>query len=180
MNLYVVRHGQTNLNLEHRLQGRIGLPLNETGIQQAQELRKKLGDVKFDIAYSSPQERSIQTVSIVSGINKDEIILDERLQPCDMGEADNMVIDENLHFEFGLLPVRSEYKGVENPEDFRARIKSFLDEIINKYKSKDINIIVGGHKCTTGCIEGIINGFPENGDFFAISTKNGQYKLYKF
>ena len=180
MNLYVVRHGQTNLNLEHRLQGRIGLPLNETGIQQAQELRKKLEDVKFDIAYSSPQERAIQTVSIVSGINKDEIILDERLQPCDMGKADNMVIDENLHFEFGLLPVRSEYKGVENPEDFRARIKSFLDEIINKYKGKDINIIIGGHKCTTGCIEGIINGFPENGDFFAISTKNGQYKLYKF
>ena len=180
MNLYVVRHGQTNLNLEHRLQGRIGLPLNETGIQQAQELHKKLEDVKFDIAYSSPQERAIQTVSIVSGINKDEIILDERLQPCDMGEADNMVIDENLHFEFGLLPVRSEYKGVENPEDFRARIKSFLDEIIKKYKGKDINIIVGGHKCTTGCMEGIINGFPENGDFFAISTKNGQYKLYKF
>ena len=180
MNLYVVRHGQTNLNLEHRLQGRIGLPLNETGIQQAQELHKKLEDVKFDIAYSSPQERAIQTVSIVSGINKDEIILDERLQPCDMGEADNMVIDESLRFEFGLLPVRSEYKGVENPEDFRARIKSFLDEIIDKYKGKDINIIVGGHKCTTGCIEGIINGFPENGDFFAISTKNGQYKLYKF
>ena len=180
MNLYVVRHGQTNLNLEHRLQGRIGLPLNETGIQQAQELQKKLKDVKFDVAYSSPQERAIQTVSIVSGINKDEIILDERLQPCDMGEADNKVIDENLHFEFGLLPVRSEYRGVENPDDFKTRIKSFLDEIINKYKGKNINIIVGGHKCTTGCIEGIINGFPENGDFFAISTKNGQYKLYKF
>ena len=179
MNLYVVRHGQTNLNLEHRLQGRIGLPLNETGIQQAQELQKKLKDVKFDVAYSSPQERAIQTVSIVSGINKDEIILDERLQPCDMGEADNKVIDENLHFEFGLLPVRSEYRGVENPDDFKTRIKSFLDEIINKYKGKDINIIIGGHKCTTGCIEGIINGFPENGDFFAISTKNGQYKLYR-
>ena len=180
MNLYVVRHGQTNLNLEHRLQGRIGLPLNETGIQQAQELQKKLKDVKFDVAYSSPQERAIQTVSIVSGINKDEIILDERLQPCDMGEADNKVIDENLHFEFGLLPVRSEYRGVENPDDFKTRIKSFLDELINKYKGKDINIIIGGHKCTTGCIEGIINGFPENGDFFAISTKNGEYKLYIF
>ena len=180
MNLYVVRHGQTDLNLEHRLQGRKGLPLNETGIKQAQDLHEKLKDVRFDVAYSSPQKRAIQTVSIVSGIDKDKIILDERLQPCDMGEADNMVIDENLHFEFGLLPVRTEYKGVENPDDFRKRIKSFLDEIVEKYAGKDINIILGGHKCTTGCIEGIMNGFPENGDFFAISTKNGEYKLYIF
>ncbi len=35
MNLYIVRHGQTRLNAEHRAQGRNGEPLNEVGIEQA-------------------------------------------------------------------------------------------------------------------------------------------------
>ena len=125
MKLYVVRHGQTNLNLEHKLQGRIGLPLNEKGIEQAKELGSELKNIVFSKAYSSPQERAIQTVSIASGIDKKDIILDERLEPCGMGEADNMVIDENLKFEFGLLPDRTIYKGVENPDEFKARIKDF-------------------------------------------------------
>ena len=125
MKLYVVRHGQTNLNLEHKLQGRIGLPLNEKGIEQAKKLGSELKNIVFSKAYSSPQERAIQTVSIASGIDKKDIILDERLEPCGMGEADNMVIDENLKFEFGLLPDRTIYKGVENPDEFKARIKDF-------------------------------------------------------
>ena len=62
MKLYVVRHGQTNLNLEHKLQGKIGLPLNKQGIAQAEELSKELKNIKFFKAYSSPQERAIQTV----------------------------------------------------------------------------------------------------------------------
>lgn len=59
MNLYIVRHGQTNVNAEHRAQGRRnGKPLNEVGIQQANELRKKFEEeqIAFDYIYSSPQE----------------------------------------------------------------------------------------------------------------------------
>ena len=41
MDIYVVRHGQTNVNAEHRAQGRKGLPLNEEGIKQAEALNKK-------------------------------------------------------------------------------------------------------------------------------------------
>ena len=55
MRLYVARHGQTNLNLEHKLQGKIGLPLNEHGIAQAKELCNELKNIKFFKAYSSPQ-----------------------------------------------------------------------------------------------------------------------------
>lgn len=54
--IYVVRHGQTDLNKERRLQGRLGLPLNEVGINQAELLRDKLKNTKFDYVFSSPQE----------------------------------------------------------------------------------------------------------------------------
>lgn len=50
MNLYIVRHGQTELNAEHRAQGRNGKALNKVGIEQAKELKKKFEkeNIKFD------------------------------------------------------------------------------------------------------------------------------------
>ena len=52
--IYIVRHGQTNWNLEKRNQGRKDIELNEKGILQAKETAEKLKDKKFDIVYSSP------------------------------------------------------------------------------------------------------------------------------
>jgi uncharacterized phosphatase len=59
--IYVIRHGETDLNKENRLQGRLGLPLNEVGLNQAESLREDLQDVGFDFVFSSPQEKAIQT-----------------------------------------------------------------------------------------------------------------------
>ena len=91
MNLYIVRHGQTRLNAEHRVQGRKGAPLNEVGIEQAKELNRKFREegIKFDYVYSSPQERAIKTAKIASGIeNTEDIIVDDRLDVYDLGTAD--------------------------------------------------------------------------------------------
>ncbi|SDC66623.1 probable phosphoglycerate mutase [Shouchella lonarensis] len=65
--IYVIRHGQTDLNKEGRMQGRQGLPLNETGIEQAESLRDQLKHITFDSVYASPQERAIQTAEIATG-----------------------------------------------------------------------------------------------------------------
>ena len=65
MNLYVVRHGPTDLNKEKRIQGRKGLPLNETGIEQANIAKDLLKDIVFDFVYSSPLERAVQTAKII-------------------------------------------------------------------------------------------------------------------
>ena len=80
--IYVIRHGQTDLNKERRMQGRLGLPLNEIGIEQAKKLRDELGELKFDIVYSSPQERAIQTAEIIAG---QTAIIDSRLDVFDLG-----------------------------------------------------------------------------------------------
>nr|WP_249336682.1 histidine phosphatase family protein [Sporosarcina sp. Marseille-Q4063] len=69
--IYVIRHGQTDLNKERRMQGRLGLPLNEYGIEQAKNLRERIKDIKFDYVFSSPQERAIQTAEIAT-INRNE------------------------------------------------------------------------------------------------------------
>ena len=67
MKLYIVRHGQTDLNAQKRMQARRGLPLNATGIAQAEELAGELAGVRFSEVWSSPQERAVETARIASG-----------------------------------------------------------------------------------------------------------------
>lgn len=179
MKLFIVRHGQTDLNKEKRAQGRKGLPLNKIGIEQAYELKEKFDkeNIKFDIVFSSPQERAIQTAKISTG--KDAIIVDDRLNVYDLGTADGMLMSEIKIT--GTVPDMNIYNGVENLEDYKKRIYSFINEIIEKFKDKDINILVVGHKCTTGMISSFFEGFKVNtiyDDFLKYASKNGEYKKY--
>ena len=47
MKIWITRHGQTALNKQKLMQGLTDEPLNETGIQQAKEARKKIEDIEY-------------------------------------------------------------------------------------------------------------------------------------
>jgi len=67
MALFIARHGQTDWNLAGRFQSRSDIPLNETGVQQALALQRKLTAraIKFNAVFSSPLSRAIDTATIV-------------------------------------------------------------------------------------------------------------------
>lgn len=178
MNLYIVRHGQTKLNAEHRVQGRNRYPLNEMGINQAKSLQEKFEKegIFFDFVYSSPQERAVQTAEIISN---QKAIVDERLNVYDLGTADGMLLSEVKIT--GVVPDLNIYEGVENLFDYKNRIFNFINEIIEKYRNKNVNILVAGHKCTTGMISAYFENFKIEtiyDDFLKLSSKNGEYKKY--
>ena len=76
--IYFVRHGQTDDNKNGIAQG--NKPLNETGISQAKETAEMLKNLRFDICYCSPLERTKQTMQeIVKFHEKLDVIFDERL-----------------------------------------------------------------------------------------------------
>ena len=81
--IYIIRHGQTEMNQAHALQGRSDQPLNENGIRQAQDAAKGFSGLCFDRVYSSPLGRAIQTAEIVApGV---PIVVDDRLIEMDYG-----------------------------------------------------------------------------------------------
>ena len=67
LRLYIARHGETDWNLEHRLQGWTDRPLNETGRRQAVELADALKGIRLDAIYSSTLSRSRDTARTVAG-----------------------------------------------------------------------------------------------------------------
>ena len=67
MALYLVRHGQTDWNREKRFQSTTDVPLNETGLAQAWQIREELDrrNVHFVLARSSPLSRAVETARII-------------------------------------------------------------------------------------------------------------------
>ena len=64
-NLVLVRHGQSQWNLENRFTGWVDVPLSEKGIEEAISAGKKLKDVKFETMFVSHMLRAIQTLHYI-------------------------------------------------------------------------------------------------------------------
>ncbi|WP_409346218.1 histidine phosphatase family protein [Paenibacillus sp. MBLB4367] len=174
--IYVIRHGQTDWNKEGRLQGSRGLPLNEQGIKQAESLRDQLTPIKFDYVFSSPQERAIQTAEIATGM---KAIVDARLDVFDLGEADGLSKGEVKMA--GAVPDPLVYKGVEDIRSYVKRVFAFMQELEADYgDAKERNLLLSGHRCTTGCIGAYFEGMPADGNILRLSSNNGEYKMYAF
>ena len=81
--IYIIRHGQTELNQRKLLQGRSDRLLNDVGIEQAREAAAALRGVSFDHVFTSPLRRAIQTAEIVAPDVR--AVIDERLIEMDYG-----------------------------------------------------------------------------------------------
>src|SRR3972149_2286379 len=88
--LYFVRHGQTDLNLQMRCQGRLDYPLNEEGARQLEETAKIFRDKKIDKIYSSPLLRARQSAEIVAKGKGLKIHILEHVVEIDHGELEGM------------------------------------------------------------------------------------------
>ena len=67
MELYIIRHGETYWNHEHRIQGRSDVPLNENGRALAGKTGEALEQTPFDVIYSSPLIRAYETANLIRG-----------------------------------------------------------------------------------------------------------------
>lgn len=65
MRLYIIRHGETQWNVEGRLQGQTDTELNENGIRLAKITAEGMKEIPFDLGISSPLTRAKKTAEIV-------------------------------------------------------------------------------------------------------------------
>ncbi len=144
MRLLVTRHGQTDWNVKKKVMGRCDEPLNEKGFEQAEETRKKLLDENIDLIICSPLKRAKQTAEVINKDRNIKIIYDDRLIERDFGEFEGMETKDFDFHGYWNYYKNDYYESAENIQEFFKRVYSFLDDIINKYKDKNILVVAHG------------------------------------
>ena len=61
MKIYIIRHGQTDWNVQRKIQGTSDIELNSTGIKQSEEARKIVKELELDFIICSPLKRARKT-----------------------------------------------------------------------------------------------------------------------
>ena len=164
--IYIVRHGQTDWNLEGRYQGRIDTSLNETGIKQAKKIREELKAVKFDKVFSSPLKRAYKTAQIICD---GEITVDDRLIERCNGELEGRLKSECEDIVDFTDPNERSF-GIESLPKIRKRISDFFDDILKNYKGK--NILIVTHAGVSIYAKCYFEGEPKYGDYNKYKLKN--------
>ena len=87
MELFVIRHGQSLGDIEHRAEGNWDAPLTELGIEQATRLADFFTkrEIRFDRIISSPLQRANKTATIVAESQQIELAVDERIAERNIG-----------------------------------------------------------------------------------------------
>ena len=144
--LYIIRHGQTELNTKMLMQGRSDHPLNETGLAQAEEAAGRFAGigVKIDKVYSSPLIRALQTARAIAP--DAELAVDDRLIEMDYGPYEGMDLrnpaPEVMEFFKDFVNVPAP-EGMEPLPDVVKRLGLFLEDI--REEAEHRNILISTH-----------------------------------
>ena len=127
--LYLMRHGQTLFNLQHKIQGWCDAPLTPLGIKQAQMAKEYFTNITLDHAYASTSERASDTLEIITDMPYTRLKgLKER--NCGMFEGESEDLNPNFD-DFGYDDLFPHYGG-ERKEDVQKRLKETLTDVMDK------------------------------------------------
>lgn len=154
--LVLLRHGESQWNLENRFTGWVDVPLSEKGIEEARKAGEilKSKKLRFDVAYTSVLKRAIDTLDIVLEIlgRKDlPILKDQALNERHYGELQGLNKAEMVQ-KFGKEQVhlwRRSYDvappGGESLKDTAARTLPYFKRFILKDVADGKDVLVSAH-----------------------------------
>lgn len=174
MNLFVLRHGETNENITGMLQGDMDTVLNEKGIEQALSVRNKVLENNIDLVISSPRKRAIKTAELAAP--NIPLIIDDRLRSRSHGEFEGKSRDEINIRDYWNIKKNIQYLKAESVKDLFDRVESLLKEIKEKYNDK--NVLLVTHSGIVRILYYYFNGIPEDGDLLEYESHNCSFEHY--
>lgn len=148
--LLLIRHGETDWNIEGRWQGQEDIPLNQRGREQAERMAELLEEHAIDAIYSSDLQRAHETARIVAEEKGLPIHVDPRLREIHQGEWQGLLVKEIETRYADLFKERSEdpYNiappGGESTFEVRERVLEFLKKIEKEYPDSTVAIVSHG------------------------------------
>lgn len=155
MKVYVMRHGTTVWNEKGITQGRSNNRLSQKGKKLTQEIALKFKDINFDVIFSSPLMRAVQTANIMNKYHNAKILKDSNLieinQGIFTGRSKFNLTEEEKKLKF----IRAEKCGMESYLSVYQRTLNFINQL--KAKQEFINVLIVTHKVNASLIENILN-----------------------
>lgn len=179
MKIYLIRHGETDWNVERKLQGRSDIPLNGEGKRLAKVTAEALADVAFSRIFTSPLMRAKETAMIIKGDREIPIIEEERIQEISFGIYEGFYCAENhytipdpdfIHF-FKKPEAYHAPKGAETIEALCERTTDFLNELVHTSEYQEETILISTHGAA---LRGLLSSI--NMDGVAQFWKGGVHK----
>ena len=148
--LILIRHGETDWNLEGRYQGHSDVPLNERGRTQSFELAKTLRKEQPVLIYSSDLMRAVESAEILGRNLGIRVIQDPRLREIHLGSWEGMLFEEIQAKDSDLLKLRKQdprtvsAPGGETVENVRVRVTACVSEILERHPDQTIAVVSHG------------------------------------
>ena len=163
MDIYLIRHGETDYNKGRRLQGVTDIPLNARGIELAEKTAEGLRGIPFDRIYSSPLIRARRTAEIIRGERDIPIEETEGLSEISFGDYEGLTVLEGSYnipdpdfMNFFHAPEK--YHTPPNGESIahlRERTTSFVRAVMDAPENEGRTILMASHGAA---IRGMLSG----------------------
>lgn len=140
---YIVRHGQTNWNVEKKTMGHADIPLNELGRNQAAELANRIFDLGIKKIISSDLIRASETAEIINKKLELDMLLDNRIREINYGDLEGVSRDTLTQETWDIFNSTPKLLHAEPFEEVYSRIKAFFDELAN-YNDNILIVTHGG------------------------------------
>ena len=173
MKIILVRHGETESNYKDLCQGISNILLNDTGRRQSQKLREEIKNKKFDVCYTSPLVRAVETAMILIG-DRVEMIPERKLIDRNLGKLEGKsreMYDAKKYWDYKL---NCNDLGVEPVQDIFKRCKEFLDYVFEKHAGQ--NVLIVAHAATIRAIRHILLGSNLEKTILHDNIKNCYYE----
>ncbi len=188
--IYLVRHGQTAWNKEEIFRGRTDVPLDETGLKQAELAAEYFKEMEIHGIYSSPLARAWQTAEKIAQSHSLKVQLLEGMIDLSFGNWEGhphqeiKKIDSERYKQWVEEPHRVRLPGGESLDEVRIRSMAALEEVIQKHPGKTL-VLVSHRVINKVLICGVLG--IDNSHFWQIGQdttainliqyKNGRYIL---
>ena len=145
--IYLVRHGQTAWNKEEIFRGRTDVPLDETGLKQAELAGQYFKSMEIHAIYSSPLSRAWQTAQKIAQIQNLKVDPLEGILDMSFGDWEGHAhqeirkMDNETYRQWVESPHLVKLPGGESLDDVRGRAMAALEEVLRKHSEKTIVLV---------------------------------------
>lgn len=147
MNLYLIRHGESEGNVAGKIQGQADYVLTEEGRQQAALVGKYIEEIGIDYLYSSDLLRAFETAEIVSTAVKIRPQAWELVREVHLGPLQNLTRDE-IYEKYPQTVessiITSGIEGTESSTELTKRCEAVVEQLLQIHRNQDVAIVSHG------------------------------------